>query len=148
MSNHQATLKSPNNQGFSLIEIIVAFSIFSVAFFALIPLFPAGISINKNAENNSVAVYVAQVKIEQVMKSNYDEIATGTIEARHVVSTDPGSSDFNFERQTIVSLLDSDLNATSTDIGLKKISTTVYFPNAISKTIQNFNISTLTSKRQ
>lgn len=147
MLNLQAMLKFSNNKGFSLIEIIVAFSVFSIAFFAIIPLFPAGLSINKSAENNSVAIYVAQHKIEQVLKSNYGEIATGTIEIRHKVSTDSSTSDFNFERETIVTLLDFDLNATSTDFGLKKISTTVYYPNAISKQIQNFNVSTLTSRR-
>ncbi|MBI4812036.1 prepilin-type N-terminal cleavage/methylation domain-containing protein [Candidatus Falkowbacteria bacterium] len=141
--------KSTNDyvNGFSLIEIIVAFTILSATFIAMASSFPFGLMINKRAEDNSIASYLAQNKIEELISGGYDNIALGIIEAKHRLSSDTADYLYYYQRETIVNYVDSNLTATSTDVGLKKISTNVYYTNAVSKTENIHNISTLISQR-
>ena len=53
-------------RGLSIIEIMVAFSILTIAFVGLTQAFPFGLSINKTAENSTIASYLAQDKIEEL----------------------------------------------------------------------------------
>jgi len=133
--------------GFSLIEIMVALAILIIAFISLTQVFPFGLSINKEAENSTIASYLAQEKIEELFSLEYDNINLGTIETKHRLADDSASYLYYFQRQTAVSYVDGELNVVGEDMGIKKISVTIYFTNAISKTEKNYNITTLISKR-
>ena len=133
--------------GFSLMEIMVAFSILVVAFIGLVQSFPFGMSINKEAENITIASYLAQGKIEELISLGYNNINIGVIETKQRLSADPSIYLYYYQRQTEVSYIDSDLGESIEDTGMKKISTTIYYTNAISKTEKSYNITTLVSRR-
>lgn len=133
--------------GLSLIEIMVAFSILTVAYIAIMASFPTALSINKGAESSTLAAYLAQQKIEELSSMPYDSIATGTIEALHNLSADSSNYLYFFERQTDVSYIDGNLAATTTDLGIKKISTTVYYTDASTRTKKPYVLTILNSQK-
>jgi prepilin-type N-terminal cleavage/methylation domain-containing protein len=142
--NHK---KLSKQQGLSLIEIMVAISILVIAFIALMYSYPFGLSINKGAENTTIASYLAQDKIEELHSLGYDNINTGIIEAKHRLSDDPSNYLYNFQRETEVRYVNGNLQVESADQGMKRISTTIFYFDAVSKTEKNYNITTLISQR-
>lgn len=136
-----------NKKGFSLLEIMVAFTILTIAFIAISRSFPYGLAINKSAENSTIASFLAQDKIEELHSLGYDNIGLGEIEARHKLSLDQDDYRFFYERDANVSYVDSSLVESITDLGMKKISATIYFINSVSKQEDTFNITTIISRR-
>lgn len=120
------------NSGFSLIEGLVAVSIAAVALIATMSAFPLVIKSNKRTEFESMASTYAKAKIETLLTTSYDEINTGTIEVKTRLSADPQNPAYNFERQTVVQLVNSNLTPTVIDVGLKKITVTVYWKDNLS----------------
>ena len=148
MSNWNSKIKiAANNQGLSLIEIMVSFMILTVAYLGLIQAFPFSQAINKTAENATKASYLAQDKIEQLQSLGYSGIVVGVVETKQRLSADPSNYLYYFQRQTEVSYVDGNLQTAVSDTGMKKISTTVYYTNSISKTEKSYNITTLISNR-
>lgn len=131
----------------SLIEVMVALLILMVAFVSLIQSFPFSLSIVKTAENSTKAAYLAQDELEQLLALNYDNIPTGTVEAKGRLSADSSNYLYYFQRQTTVSYLNSDWQESASDTGIKKISVTVYYTNSISKKESFYAISALASQR-
>jgi len=134
-------------EGFSLIEIMVAFTILAIAFIGLVQAFPFGVAVNKEAENATEASYLVQDKIEELISLGYNDINTGVVEAKHRLSNDPRDYLYSYQRKTEVSYVDGNLNQVYIDNGIKKISVTVYYINAISKTEKSYNTATLISER-
>jgi type II secretory pathway pseudopilin PulG len=143
--NYRELLKQQS--GLSLIEIMVAFSILVVAFTGLVQSFPFGLSINKAAENATIASYLAQGKIEELISLGYDNINVGVLEAKQRLSDNPADYLYGYQRQTEVNYVDSNLVDSLDDIGLKKISITIYYTNSISKIEKDYEIATLIVKR-
>ena len=135
-----------NRKGFSLIEIMVAIMILGTSYIGIIQAFPYAMSIIKTAENETIASFLAQEKIEEINQMTYAEVTTGAIETRHRLG---GSGDklYHFERQTDVVYVDSDLNDSVSDTGLKKIITTVYYTNSISKSEKEYTLKTVIVSR-
>lgn len=131
----------------SLIETMVALLILMVAFVSLIQSFPFSQTIVKTAENSTKAAYLAQNELEQLLALGYDNIPVGTVETKQRLSDDSADYLYYFQRQTAVSYLDSNWQASVSDTGMKKISVTVYYTNSISKTESSYNISALASQR-
>lgn len=129
--------------GFTLIETMVAFFIFSMVFIGLAYAFPRGLMINKTAENSTKASYLAQSQLEYLNSLSYGDIGTGTIETKHRLSTDPSNYLYFFQRQTEAQNVDSNLQASQTDTGLKKITITVYYTNSFAKVEKNYVTTTL-----
>jgi len=143
--SHRKLLKQQD--GLSLIEIIVAFTILAVAFIGLVQAFPFGLSINKEAENTTGASYLAQDKIEELNSLGYSNVNVGTIEEKHRLSLDPSNYLYNYQRETVVSYVDSNLSEVGEDQGMKKISVTIYYINAVSKMEKSYSIVTLINER-
>ncbi|KKQ61326.1 MAG: hypothetical protein US81_C0007G0006 [Parcubacteria group bacterium GW2011_GWE2_38_18] len=131
-----------NNRGFSLLELITAFSILGLVTIALLQAFPFGLAANREAENNSVASYLAQQKIEELGSVAYSDIEVGIIEPKNSVVTHPG-----FQRQSEVSYVDGNMTEIASDLGLKKISTTIYYTSPQSPAEKIYNLTTLVSKK-
>lgn len=142
-----AKQKKQNIKGFSLVEIMVAIMILGVAFIGLMGAFPYALSIISEAKNIAQASYLAQEKIEELYHNNYDSIATGTIEVKGRLGA-TGTYLFPYQRETVVTLVDSGFATSSADYGLKKISTTIYYINAFSKREKSYNLTTIISRRQ
>lgn len=130
----------------SLLEIMVALSILVVAFITLMQSFPLGLTINKTSENTTKASYLAQEKLEELNSLGYNNIPTGIIEAKHRLTDDQTNYLYYFQRQTAVSYVDGNLQASGSDMGLKKIIVTIYYTNALSKTEKNYSTVTLISQ--
>ena len=138
--------KFSSPRGFSLIETVVAISILTVAFIGLVQVFPMGTALNTSARQKTVASYLAQEKIEELYSRGYDNIATGTVESKHRLSSEKDSYLYDYQRKTAVENLDSDLSPVSSDTGLKKITTQVFYSGGLSKTEKDIEINTLISK--
>lgn len=119
------------NRGFTLVEATVAIVILSIGIFSVIQFFPFSIKIIGDSQNLTLASNLALSKLEETRSLNYEDITVGTIEAKTRVSSDPADYLYNYQRETIVELLDSTLTVTQTDVGLKKITSTVYWRSAV-----------------
>lgn len=115
--------------GFSSIEALIATSILVVGLLAIISLFPYILRANKQAELASLASAIGRAKIEQLVITSYDQLTPGNIEPRGHITADTGSQLYTFERESTITLINGSLQASQTDIGLKEIKTTVFWPN-------------------
>lgn len=114
--------RNKNKAGFSLIEVLIAMSILVIGLFAIFKAFPIGLkSINRDSAGIS-STLLAQEKIEELAGLDYDKLLPGLIEPRH----DLGGDFVGLERESRVTLLDSDLKPTNIDNKLKLISVTVW----------------------
>lgn len=120
-----------NSKGFTLIESTVAIAILMVGIWTVVQSFPIAIRIIGDSQNLTVASNLTVAQIEEIGSLDYDLIGTGTIETKQPVSSDPNSYLNNYQRQTVVELIDSNFNTSATDIGLKKITVTVFWTSPI-----------------
>lgn len=141
-----SNFNSDQQSGFSLIEVMVAFFVLTFGLIAIVSSFPYGLRVNKESENISALVYASQSKLEQMLSTPYSSIATGTVEARHRLSNDPGSEYYQFERQTTVLLVDENSIPTAIDKGLKKITVTIFYNDGLSRQGQVFSDNVLAVK--
>jgi len=118
---------SPTEAGISILEAILAIAVLAMAILGIIQIFPLALKMSRIAEQTTVAANLAQAQAETIHSLNYSEISTGAIEARHRLASDPANPFYKYERQTVVDYVDGDLNNSATDLGLKKISITVYW---------------------
>ncbi len=132
-----------NNKGFSLIEVLIALSILNIAIFSLVRLFPFGMNTTKQAEQRTLAVNFAQAKIEELTSLGYEQIPVGTFEEPSLSII---SNDFDeFSRITKVKYLNSDLNESQSDLGLKLIEVNVLWLNIMTGETTTLTIRTLNS---
>lgn len=114
-----------NKKGFSIAEVLVAIMIFSVGILSVIQVFPLYKKISRKSEKSSIAVFLAQQKIEEVFSMDYDNISTGTFEPKAPVElTGPFSK---YQRKTEVDFVNGEFQNDGSDLGLKKITSTVYW---------------------
>ena len=132
--------------GMSLLEVMVSFSILVLVFIALAQSFPLALTINKTSENATKASYLAQAKLEELNSLGYGNISVGAIEAKHRLSETAADYLYYFQRQTDVSYVDGNLQTSAADTGLKKITVTVFYANALSKTEKSYSTITLISQ--
>lgn len=130
----------------SLIEVMVSFSILIIILVSLAQTFPTALTINKTSENAAKASYLAQAKLEELNSLGYNNILTGMIEPKHRLSADSTDYLYYFQRQTEINYVDGDLQNSASDTGLKKISVTIYYTNALSKTEKSYSTATLISQ--
>lgn len=140
-----------NNEGFSLLELLVAITILATIVMSLVQLFPFGAMIVKSSENKTRSLYIAQSQIEKLISQDYFSINTGNIETRHKLSSSTAPYLANFERETNVYYTNSDFTATSTnpidDQGLKIIKVKVYYNNPISINDTTYELNYLLTRR-
>ncbi len=134
-------------KGFSLIETIVTISIVTVAFFAIIQIFPFSIQINKKAQNLTTASYLAQAGIERALSVGYDDLTTGAYETKDRLSEESNSFLYYFQRQTSVEYVDANLQAAGSDAGLKKVEVTVFWDEPMIIGEKSYVLTTLVSKK-
>lgn len=142
-------LKSVNKHhphGFSLIESLVALTILVVGLYAVVALFPLTIKITGDARNETTATNAALSQIELIRSITYDSLPIGTYEVKHRLSTDPTNYLYAYQRETTVETVDQNLASSQTDIGLKKISVTVYWQSPITQAEKSISFTTLVAR--
>lgn len=136
-----------NKQGMTLIEIMISITLLAVGILGVVQAFPRGMSAEKDIELITIAEQLAQAKLEQLVGANYDEIPAGTLENAVHVSSNSSSPLYDFLRTTTVTLVDSGLADSGTDIGLKKIVVSIERPAIFGNTNRSTTITSLKAKR-
>ena len=113
-------------KGFTLLEILVALSLFLVGMVSVLQIFPINRKLITQSGEMTQAVFLAQEQIETVRALPYSDLSTGDYEVRHYVA---GSADQlgKFERKTLVNYIDAAYANSTVDVGLKKVEVTVYW---------------------
>lgn len=84
-----------HNQGFTLLEVLVALIILTVGIVSIVGIFSKGIVGSVDAENTAIAMNLAQRRMEEYRNLDFD---TGVVnEAKAAVSGFPG-----FQREVVV----------------------------------------------
>lgn len=139
-------LKSLNNsKGFTIIESAVAIAVLMVGLWAVVQFFPFSLKVIGDSQNITVASNLVVAKIEEISSTAYDSIDTGTIEVKAPISSDPSSYLNNYQREVVVELIDSNFNTTVTDVGLKKITVTVFWISPVGLVEKSTNSITVVS---
>jgi len=134
--------KTINQQlGLTLVETLLALAIVTLAVTFLVSLFPHGLKTAALSQEETLAAFLAQAKIEDLISANYAEVPTQTTVESSLASVD---ADFiSFSRTTMVSYVDGNLNPYQSDLGLKKISVTVYWQNNLSQATSSLSLISL-----
>lgn len=82
-----------NQQGFTLIEILIALVIFAVGLLAIAGLQASSISYNSGANQRTAAIMLAQGLMEQTMALDRDSAITSTVEIDTALNIDSNDSD-------------------------------------------------------
>jgi Tfp pilus assembly protein PilV len=90
------TARSRQERGFTLIETSIAFLVMMVALLALTPLFIYAMNYNSGAQVRTVAIAVAQQRMERLRKSSFNEVVS-------LNEPDVTSSGYHFSVTTSVS---------------------------------------------
>ena len=142
--------KSKNNQGFTIIEALVAMTMIAFLSIGIMQSFIFGLSIIKKTEQMDQALALAQDKIEELKAAKYDSYGMGCLECS---GAGPLPLDLNgkknYARRTVVNYLDPNtLNNSATDMGLKKIDVSVYYldPKLANSYLMIYQIETITKK--
>ena len=115
--------------GITLIEILVTTGILTVGILGILQAFPQGIDVSRDSELASTAQQLSQSKLEELNSLSYSDIAVGTQENKARITADTSSPLYAFQRTTIVSLVDQNFSSSVSDIGLKKVTVTIYWPS-------------------
>lgn len=133
-------MKSDN--GFTLIEIMVSLAILVTGFMALLYMFPLGAKIEKHSQMTTIALEIAQAKIEEINSKSYGEIVSSI--------QDYGTmADF----PAFKSIIESDFYDPQTggiagsDTGIKKITASIFWRSSLFFGEKNIVLQTLISQR-
>lgn len=125
--------KSNNQQGLTMLEAAITIAVLLIGILTIVQVFPLSFKLGKTAEQSTVAVNLAQAKIEELFYLDYDNIGVGTIETKHQLSDNPDNPFHYYQRQTVVEYVDQNLNYSAIETELKKITVTVYWYHPILK---------------
>jgi prepilin-type N-terminal cleavage/methylation domain-containing protein len=110
-------LKTLNNRGFTLIEIIVLIVMAGILLPAIIVPFVTSVRGSGKPEMVATAMYLGHQKMEEFMKFDYSNAALNP-----VVLTPYADSDIsNYQWQWEIVYVDRNFNVSGTDVGYKRI---------------------------
>lgn len=136
-----------NASGFTLLETIIAITVISIGLFSIIKIFPLVLKISKSSEQTTVAVNLAQSKLEELFSLGYESIVVGTVETKHRLASDSANPFYYYQRQTVVEYVDNNLSHSASDTGIKKITSSVFWRSPLSLTEKNVDLILLVSQR-
>ena len=129
-------------KGFTIIELLISIFVLTVGILGILLMFPTAIRVEKSSQMASIASYLGQAKIEQIISQPYDEIASSTEDYGVISGFQP------YKRITEINYFDP-VNSTTTgeDLGIKKIDITVFWQPPFGITEKCFRIDSLVTKR-
>ena len=135
-------MKNYFEKGFTLTEVIVAMGIFSIGVLGIFSFFTYSSQTIRVARSETTGSNLANGFLEEELAKSYGELIPGT-SAKTRVSDNPASPYYNYQKQIEITLIDSDLNNSVTDLGLKKIIISIFWPQgSYEKSIQSATIKT------
>lgn len=118
--------------GFTLWEVMIALTVLIIGILSLARLFPLALQVSKAAEQSTVAMNLAQAKIEEILYLGYDGANIGTVEPRTRLATNKNNPFYYFERETNVTYVNgTDLSNSAVDTGIKKVIVTMYWKSPL-----------------
>jgi len=143
--NHIVDKKRPYFlTGFTLIEVIVALGIFGLGVLALLGYFAISTQFVRFARQTTIASNLAQQVLEESLEKPYESLTPGA-GSKAPFSADPENPYHLYQNQTNISLIDSNLAPSGSDVGLKKIDVFVYWVGVSGET--NVHLSTVVSSK-
>jgi prepilin-type N-terminal cleavage/methylation domain-containing protein len=113
--------------GFTLLELVIAIFLFSFGILSVVQIFPLNRHLLTQSSMQTQASFLAQEQMEHVRSLSYADLTPGTFEARATLPTTMGQFAGRFERMTTVQLINGSYAVSATDVGLKRITVTVYW---------------------
>ena len=136
-----------NNQGITLLEVLITISIILIGILVLTKIFPLALSVNRTAEQSTVATDLAQAKAEEMFSFNYDDLTIGTFEAKHRLSADSADLLYHYQRSTVIEYVDQNLQTSAAPTDLKKVTITVYWQNLLLAAEKNEQLTILITRK-
>lgn len=124
--------------GFTFIEVMVSLFVLISGIALFLQVFPLGWSAERSSQMKTQAIFLAQQKMEDLLTLSYQDVPLGT--ATEPVLTDPFGL---FSRSTVVSYLNSDLEESAVDVGLKRIKVEVSWQAALDLSGKKVQLITL-----
>lgn len=117
------------HSGFTLIEILVALSLFTVGMVSVLQIFPINRKFLVQSADTTQAVFLAQEEMEIVRNTSYASLTTGAAQAfepLHTLSVSSGPF-VNYRRTTVINFVDpaAAYLASATDKFMKRVDITV-----------------------
>ena len=109
-------------KGFTLPEAIIAAAVLVIGVVGIMQVFPQSLRTSSQSRKTTVAINLAQSAIEQTISQNFNDISPV---AKQRVSDDSQNPYYNFYKQVDVTFVDSNLNLSGSDTGLKKVVATI-----------------------
>lgn len=134
-------------RGFTIIEAMIAIAVLTMGILVLVKIFPLALKISRSAEQSTIAMNLAQSKAEELFFLDYDSINIGIIETKSRLSDDPDDPFYQYQRQTIVEYVDSDLQSSVSDTGMKKITIAVFWRHPLLLGEKSVGLETLISHK-
>lgn len=131
-------------KAFTIIELLVAIGIFGLAAIGIGGYFAYSGKIIRSARTTTIASNLAEGVLEEQLNFPYGELAVGTSAKTRIAETQTDPF-YNYQKQVTVSLIDSDLANSATDVGLKKIQVAIYYTEGTSE--KNVQLATVKSER-
>jgi len=127
-------------KGMTLIEVLMAIAILSIGIIGAMQVFTFAVTKEGIAKNKSVAAYLAQGRIEELLSYSYDDDDMS-------VGTTTTSTASGYQMKTNIDYVNpaNGLSATTTDLGIKRIKVKVSWGQ--SQTEQSVDVSTLYSEK-
>lgn len=113
-------------KGLTLIEAIVAVFILAVGIFGILQMFPVALQREHLAKKSTVASYLAQETIEEFLSRSYDSVSME-------VGTTTTTTTDQYQIEVAINWIDPDnnLQATTTDLGIKKIKVVISWEEGV-----------------
>lgn len=132
-------------RAFTLIEALVAMTVFAAFTSAMVTIFPTSIKIISSGNQQTIAANLAQAKLESLRAITYENLPVGTYENNVRADTDPASPFYNFYYTVVINYVDDNLSTAITDTGLKKVIVTLAWWDSL-RGNQSSDISTLITR--
>lgn len=113
--------------GFTLIEALIALTIFSIGILAILQIVPLATRVAMRSRLRTQAIFLSQAKEEEYLAKTYLELDPGEVESRAPIVTDTSSQLNRFETEVSITYIDETFNEVSEDTGMKKITVTTYW---------------------
>ena len=120
-----------NNKAFTLIEVIVALTVFVVGIVSLFPFFSGGLQVLFNTEQKMTVVHLARSQMAEIETQGFPETAIDTVRTAFPAPYD------NYEYEITWTSLASDI-ASSSDTVLYRAALTIYWDSRSGEKSETF----------
>ena len=125
---------------FTLIEVLLAVFILEIGVLAIATFYSYGFTIIKTARNETTASNLVSALLDSELSKNYDNIGVG-LGVKQNYTNDPLSPFYPWQKQVDVAYIDINLNKSTTDPNMKKITATIYWQDkGVEKSLQTASI--------